>query len=84
MVLMGVGQDQADQVVSMVGDEGRVGHDHIGPRRQVVAEGHAEVDHQPLAAISEQVQVHADLAGAAEGEEIQFVGRNLRRVGHRR
>src|SRR5439155_14999648 len=41
-----------------------------------VGEGETEVDHDPLAATAVQIDVHADLARAAEGDKQQFLSRN--------
>jgi hypothetical protein len=45
MVLMGMGQHKADQIVAAALDELRIGHDDIDARRIVVAKGDAAVDH---------------------------------------
>ena len=73
MILVRVGQHQADEIVAMLLDEGGIGHDHVDARHRLVAEGHAEIDHQPLAGIAVEVEVHADLARAAERQEQQLV-----------
>ncbi len=51
MVLVGVGQHDAEDVVGVLLDEGRVGQDDLDARRGLVAEGHAQVDHDPLARV---------------------------------
>ena len=43
------------------------------PGMSIVAEGDAEIDHQPLAGMAVEVEVHADLAGAAQRQEQQLV-----------
>ena len=35
--------------------------------------GNTKIDHQPLAAIAVEIEVHADLAGPAQRQEDQFV-----------
>jgi hypothetical protein len=46
-----------------------IGQDDLDAGRRLVAEGHAEVDHDPLAIVSRakavQVEVHADLVRPA-------------------
>ena len=73
MILVRVGDDDADEVALDLLHEAQVGHDEIGPRRLVAGEGEAEIDHQPLAAArrAEAVKraVHPDLAQAAQGHE---------------
>jgi hypothetical protein len=73
MVLVGMGQHQADHVLAPVLDEVRVGQDDVDARRRLVAEGDAAVDDQPLAADAVEIEVHADFAGAAQGQEHQGV-----------
>ena len=72
MVLMAVGQDDAEQIVAILLDEGQVGEDQLDPGIGRVGEGHAEIDHDPLAVAAVEIDVHADLARAAEREEEQF------------
>ena len=78
MVLMGVGQHQADQVLALFFEKADIGHDQVDARQMfLVAEGHAEIDREPraLMAVAEPVdrQVHADLADAAERRKGQFI-----------
>ena len=77
MVLVGVGDDEADEILLRLLDEGEVGHDQIDARQILAGEGEAEVDHQPFAAArrAEAVEraIHADLAEAAERRENEFV-----------
>ncbi len=80
MVLVAVGHHQPDQIVPMLGDEARVGHHDIDAGHRVVAEGHAEIDHQPLAVIAVEIEIHADLAGAAERQEQELAVAPDRRV----
>ena len=75
MVLMRVGRDDPQELVAAFDDERGVGHDHIDPGLMLLlAEGDAAIDDQPLAAIAVEAEVHPDLAGAAEREEIERVG----------
>ena len=73
MVLMAVGEDDAEQVVAPLLDEGEVGQDQLDARIGRVGEGHAEIDHDPFALAAVEIDVHADLARAAEREEEQFL-----------
>src|SRR6185295_2699363 len=75
MVLVGMSDDDADEVLAALLDESRIGHHDLDARRAVVAEGDAEIDHQPLAGMAVEVEVHADLARAAQREEQQLVVR---------
>ncbi len=74
MILMRMGQNQADEILSPLLDEARIGHDDLDPRRRLVAEADAEIDHQPFPGMSVKVQVHADLPRPAQGQEEQLVG----------
>ena len=78
MVFVGMGQNQPVQPVLAFGDESRVRRDHVDPGKRGIAEGDAQIDHQPAAAIAEQVEVHADLAGAAERQEMEGVAAHAR------
>ena len=79
MVLVGVGQHEGEKLVPAFLDERGVRHDHIDTRQRVAGEGDAEIDHQPLALAGIEVEVHADLAGPAERQEVERVGRDLGR-----
>ncbi len=75
---MGVRQHQAHQVLALFLQEADVRHDQVDARQVLlVAEGDAEIDREPgaLVAVAEPVdlQVHADLADAAERRKGQFV-----------
>ena len=66
--------DDPQQTVASLGDKAGVGHDDIEAGLRIIAEGHAAIDDQPVALISVEVEVHADLAGAAERREIEGTG----------
>ncbi len=72
MVLMPVGQDDADQFLAALLDEFQFGQDQVDPRIIGVGEGQAEIDHQPFALGAVEIDVHANLARPAEGQEKQF------------
>ena len=84
MVLVGVGDDEADEVLLRLLDEGEVGHDEIDARQILAGEGEAEIDHQPFAALGrpEAVEraIHADFAETAERGEYQLavIGHSVR------
>ena len=80
MILVGMRQHDAHQGVSALHDEGRIRHHHLDAGHGTVGEADAEIDHQPLAGRAVEVEVHADLAGPAKGQEQQLV---VRRNGHR-
>jgi hypothetical protein len=78
MIFVGVGQDQADEVLPFFFQKADIGHDEIDARQMLlVAEGYAEINRKPAALVSvaEAIdrQVHADLADAAERRKGQFV-----------
>ena len=78
MVLMGMRQHEADQILPLFLEEADIRHDQVDAGQMLlVAEGDAEIDREPgaLAALAEAIdrQVHADLADAAERRKGQFV-----------
>ncbi len=78
MVLMGMRQHEAHQVLPLFLKESDVRHDQIDAGQMLlVTEGDAEVDRKPgaLLALAEAIdrQVHADLADAAKRRKGQFV-----------
>src|SRR5262245_64893574 len=75
MILVAVGEHEADEIAAALLDEADLGHDDLDARRALVAEGDAEVDHQPLAAIAIEIEVHADLPCPAQGAEQELAGR---------
>ena len=56
-----------------VDDPAGIGHQHVDAGHLLVGEGDAAIDHEPAAAIAEQVHVHADLARPAERQEQKLV-----------
>ena len=78
MVLMGMGQHEADEVLALFFEKADVGHDQVDAGQMLlVAEGDAKVDREPgaLMAVAKAVdrQVHADLADAAKRRKGQFI-----------
>ncbi|MFO1188965.1 MAG: hypothetical protein U1E97_05110 [Alphaproteobacteria bacterium] len=46
-------------------------------------EGHAQIDHQPVAVMAIEVEIHADLAASPKRQEQQVIGaRHQPAVGH--
>ena len=79
MVLVGMGEDDAEDVVGVFLDKGRVGQDDFDARGGLVAEGDPHIDDDPLAiirrSIAVAVEIHPDLIRAAQRQEDQFVVR---------
>ena len=78
MILVRVGEHDADEILALLDQIADVGQDQIDAGQMLLAgERHAEIDREPLAAalVAEAVerQVHADLADAAERREHQFL-----------
>ena len=76
MVLVPVGQDNPREPLLLVLDELQIGQDEIDPRIIGVGESQPEIDHDPLAAATVEIDVHADLAGSAEGDEKELFAGN--------
>src|SRR5690606_2425293 len=72
-------QDDAEDLLAL--QEAGVRHDHVDARRRLVAEGHADVDHDPLAVgrrpVAVQIEVHADLVRPAQRQEDELVALGL-------
>ena len=71
VILVGMGEDQAQQFLAPGFDEGGVRHQEIDAGGGLIRECDAEIDHQPFPGKSVQVQVHADFVGPAQGQERQ-------------
>ena len=76
MVLVPVRKDDAGKPLLLILDELQVGKDELDTRIARIGEGQAKVDHQPLTAATVEIDVHANLARAAERAENQFFARN--------
>ena len=68
MIHMRVGRDDTDKVIYPVDNELWVRHLYFVALRGFF-ESHATVDHDPLAVVAKEIQVHADLAAAAERDK---------------
>ena len=60
MVLMSMGQHQANQVFPAFGDEAGIGDDKIDTGHAVAGEAHAKIDHQPFPGMAVKGEVHAE------------------------
>ena len=69
VVLVGVGEHDAEQALAPFDDERGVGHHHLDPRQALVREGDAEIDDHPVVREAVKIEVHADLARPAERDE---------------
>jgi hypothetical protein len=76
---MRVREQQPFQLPTPLGDERGIGHHYIGTRNAIAAERDSAIDHQPAMragrTVAVQIEIHADLAGAPQGQEKQLVGR---------
>src|SRR5206468_12178576 len=74
--LVAVGQNDSGKPVLLFLDELEIRQDQLDARIIGTGEGQPEVDHDPLAAAAVEIDVHADLARAAERAEQQFFAGN--------
>ena len=81
MVFVRVRQDEADERLLFGGDEAQIRKHDVSARLRVARKGDAEIDHEPLPvlgrAVTVEIDVHADLAQAAERQEYEFVSAAL-------
>jgi hypothetical protein len=81
VVLVSVRQHDAQDVVGVGLDVARVRGDHLHAGRRQVAEGHAQVDHDPLPIVRRpvavQIEIHPDLVRPAQRQEDELVSRLL-------
>jgi hypothetical protein len=90
MVLVGVGEHEAEQIAALLDEITNVGQDEIDAGQRIVAECNIEIDCVLLLVsfIAEPVdrEIHPDLADPAERREYEFVGRTqhdwIRSTGH--
>ena len=68
---MRVRRHDSEQPVAAFDDERRIGHHDLQAGLRIVPEGDAAIEHQPVAGVPVEVQVHPDLAGPAERDEEQ-------------
>ena len=88
MIFMRVGEQEPGDIVPLFLDEPNVGKDHIDAGLGLAAEGDAHIDDEPfagaLAAVAVEVEIHADLAHAAERQEDEIGFRCVRFARHSR
>ena len=80
VVLVPVGEHDADDVVDPVPDVAEVGQDHVDAGLVLLGEEDAAVDHEQLAVVLEDGHVATDLSQAAEGDDAEPACCQLRRV----
>ncbi len=78
MIFMRVGQHDGTHVFALFGKVADIGHDEIDAGRgALAAEHHAAIDDDPIAIIGRTiaigVEIHPDLARAAERQEDEFI-----------
>ena len=80
MIFVGMGRDDRHERLAAIGDEDRVGHLHpvaANGRRRTgqwhFFEGHAAIHHQPLPGVAVQIEIHADLATAPQGQKPEIL-----------
>ena len=73
VVLVRVGQDNAQKVPRALLDEVEIREHQIDAGIFTARKGHAEVNHQPFAFAAVEIDVHANLARSAERKEQQFL-----------
>ncbi len=86
MILMGVREQEAGNVVPLLHDEADIRENDINARLKVAAESDTHVDDEPVAravpSIAVEVEIHADLAHAAERQEDELGPLSIRFSGH--
>ena len=73
MIFVCMGQDDRIKLVGTILDEFQICKDQIHTGVLVSREGHAQIDHQPSALTTIEIDVHSDFARPAKCEEKQFV-----------
>ena len=73
MVLVRMRHHDGFERVASFHDEAGIGNEDVHSRRRLVAESDPQIHHQPAPVGTVEIEVHADLAGAAECDEEQFV-----------
>ncbi len=72
VVLMGMRDDQPYQAVPALRDEPRIGHHHVHLGVFGATEADPAIDGEPTAAAAVEIEIHADLARPAQGQEGQI------------
>jgi len=84
MILMRMGQNKPAQIFDTLLNKGRIRHDHINARGSLITKGDATIHHQPFFIMSIQVQIHPDLARAAQRQEQELIRTRCVRVAETR
>ncbi|KAG5730141.1 hypothetical protein E4T56_gene17636, partial [Termitomyces sp. T112] len=73
VILMRMGQHDADQILAPLLDKGQIGKDQFAARIFIPGKGHAQINHQPLAMRAVEIDIHANLARPAQRAKQQFL-----------
>ena len=74
MVIVGMGQEDAPQLVLIFLQIGDVGDDHVHAQQIFVGEGHAGVNDDHILAVFQNSHVLADLVETAQRDDPQLLG----------
>src|SRR5215475_13846688 len=78
MILVRMSQHQAEEIAPFFHEIANVRHDEIDAGQRLVGKSNAKIDRDPLPAllVAEAInrEIHADLAGAAQRREHEFIG----------
>ena len=66
MILMGMRNDNALELVLALLDEPQIGKDKIGAGQAVVGKGQTQIDHHPAIVEAVEIDIHANLTDAPE------------------
>ena len=70
MIFVGMRHNQARELLAPGSNKAQVGHLHRGSERtRHLLQGNTTVHGNPLISMAEEIEVHADLATPAQGEE---------------
>ena len=69
VILMPMGQDDAEQIVLLPLDKFQIGQDQFNAGIIWVGKGHAQIDHDPFAIAAVEIDVHANFRRAAKGQK---------------
>ena len=73
VILVGVGEHEAAELVAQLGYELYVGRCHIHAGKLRPRKNDPAIHHQPAPGVAVEVEIHPDLAAAAERNEQEFV-----------
>ena len=72
MVFVGVGDDDAPDLVAVLHKIAEIRDDDVDAQHFVIREGHAAVDDHHVAAVFQHRHVLADLVQASQGDDAEF------------